>query len=129
MNFLYEYPEDRFVFRCWCESGWHGNKMPYWSFNEYGVLTLELRKGEKRVTCQLSTKRLDLCRKGWRWLVAQSLRQMRFELRRHDMLRCSVPQAYCHAYSAAGHQEQRRDRCSSCTHGPLLAHASSSLME
>ena len=73
----YEYPKDRLEFRRWrCAPG--PCQRPYWHFNELrGILTIEIRKGGRVACYDLTAFELEMSRIGWRWLIAQAVRQVR----------------------------------------------------
>lgn len=76
----YARPEDRKDFRCWRLSAGPCIR-PYWNFDELrGRLTIELHKGGKAQYYDLTTAQLEMARFGWRWLVAQAVRQVRSDL-------------------------------------------------
>ena len=76
----YEYPEDRMEFQRWrCAPG--PCQRPYWYFDQLrGRLTIELRKADRVMCYDLTMLELEMSRMGWRWLVAQAVRQARHAL-------------------------------------------------
>jgi len=78
----YEFPGDRFQFRSWFKSRWHGGRAPYW--RQYGIrggVELGLCRGDRLLRVVISAEKLHAARLGWRWSIAQHLRMMRHKLR------------------------------------------------
>ena len=76
----YDWPEDRMDFRRWRRAAGPCS-LPYWYFDELcGRLTIELRKADKVMCYDLTTIELEIAKRGWRWLVAQAVRQVRAAL-------------------------------------------------
>lgn len=73
----YEYPEDRFVLYKWAKAPGPG-PAPYWWVDAVSRdLTIDIERNGKRMCYRLGHKELEAARLGWRWLVAQAVRQVR----------------------------------------------------
>ena len=76
----FEYPEDRLAFWRW-RKAIGPCAMPYWNYNSHNkTLTIELQKCGRVMCYCLSENALNLESRGWRWLVAQAVRQVRATL-------------------------------------------------
>lgn len=80
MSPRYMYPEDRFDFKHWVKvRALRGDR--YWTLNRVnGNVTLEIKRRGVRMAFALHREDLELCQLGWRWVVANALRQIRREL-------------------------------------------------
>ena len=77
MTSRYEYWYDRRDFRRWRTAPGPCHR-PYWRFDEFrSRLIIELHKGERVMCYNLTTLELETARLGWRWLLAQAVRQVR----------------------------------------------------
>lgn len=76
----YDWPEDRMDFLRWRRANGPCQNR-YWFFDEMrGKLTIELRKGDRVMCYDLTDTELKIAPLGWRWVVAQAVRQVRHAL-------------------------------------------------
>lgn len=93
MMIRYEYAADRKDFQRW-RSAPGPCRRPYWHFDELrGRLTVELRKGDRAMCYDLTMVDLEKVIFGWRWLVAQAVRQVRHALTHKDQLQGAKPRS------------------------------------
>lgn len=89
----YEYADDRKDFWRWRRAA-GPCQLPYWRFDGMrGRLTIELCKGERVMCYDLTATELEMARNGWRWLVAQAVRQVRRAFTHNDQIQGAEPLA------------------------------------